>query len=541
MDKNANPTNPLAAAPAPPKPAAPPPEPGAAMPNPLALLRRAIEHWQVIGVAMVIGVVVTAQVVRMRKASYKSEAVLFFREAGFKANEGPADPGAARGMANKFKETLLAQANLKKVMDECKAFRDVVEKKGYTDAVDQMRKKVDFKARAADTFAISFEGTTREEAQICAARLADNLVAEDAKNRANAVKGQTEFLMSEKRRVDEEAERLERELAQFMADHPEYAGATPGAKGISIRHLKKEEDAAKKEALRKSKSKGKGALGGGGGGRRRRGGPEQMGGPPGAATSKGPAVDPMLIAARSAALAELTAARKDHAAKSVKFTEAHPDVRAAAARLDAATAAYDEANAAVAAAMPADPAPAPPPAPVASSDDPYAEPAPTAKPKASAVAGAAPAPTDDKEKPKLPPKVRVDGDDADLLALEAEWSRINRELGPARAHQNELEGKLFKAEIVASSEAGGYGAQLVLLDPAFKPGAPANMPNTTVMLIGFAASLGAGLLISAAWGLLFDDRVFHASELENIVEVLPLLGTVPKVKEVKPKRRWARG
>jgi uncharacterized protein involved in exopolysaccharide biosynthesis len=240
----------------------------------------------------------------------------------------------------------------------------------------------------------------------------------------------------------------------------------------------------------------------------------------------------VLIAARNQAATELNVARKDYNDKSLKYTEQHPDVRAAAARVAAAEGQYKAAEEAIAQAQAAA-APPRAPAPM-STEDPYEDPKP--KPAGGALASS----SAEEDKPR-PPKPKDESSGTQLVNLETEWSRINRAVNSARAHQADLEGKLFKAEIVASSEAGGYGAQLLILDPAFKPGAPTGMPKKTMLAIGFVASFLVGLVISAAWGLFLDDRLFHSSEVDGLVEGVPLLGVVPKTKREPKKRRWVRG
>lgn len=502
--------------------AAAPKEEGGGMPNPVALVRRAINHWPVVFVTLVLGALITAQIARTRTATFKSESVMVFR-GGMKLSDAPGTD--MKALAARLKESTLAQSTLKRTISDCRAYRDIVQKRGLTDAVDTMRKKVDFKGRGPETFVISFEGNAPDEAQRCTARLVDIIIAEEAKAQATLVKGSTEFLENEKKRFGDEVEKLEKEFYQFMEDHPEVAGAA-GKQGVLIASkFKKEEDAAKRASKAKSK-KGKSGAG-----------PRRRGASPvpvkddddGAA-----AVDPVLLAQLKAAQNEVGSARKDHADKSAKFTEAHPDVRLAAARLAAAQEALAAAQAAVDAAKPA-----PAPKKIAMPDDPYEE--PSAKPKAAAAPSGSPSPDDedkDKEKTqvKKPPS---DSADAELIALETEWTRINRELNEAKGHFGDVSAKLYKAEAIARTYADGYGPELIVLDPAFKPGKPNNMPNKTVVAIGLVASILVGLVISAAWGLFLDDRLFHASEVENM-DLVPLLGTVPRREDKQGKGRAKR-
>lgn len=489
-----------------------------------AMIRRVFAHWQVIIVTMLIGAVVTAQVVRTRVPSFKSETVIFYREGIGKSITGPTeDKDSLRALGTKLKETLLAQQTLRRIIDEFHLYPQVVQKSGYADAVDHMRKKTDFKSRSTDTFAISFEGTTREEAQRVCARMAEILVEENAKRLSETNRSTTEFLEVEKKRADEELERVEREISEFLNAHPEFAGSKEGLGTEVMAQQKMVTEEQKKRAAAARRATG------GGGGRRARPAPGVPAPVGGGADKGGPAVDPVLIAAKTAAIAELGAARKDLNEKSLKYTDQHPDVRAAQARLAAAEANLQRAEEAVAAAAAKEEAP--PPRKVAHIDDPYGggedagAPAAPLSPSAVAAASAAaeaarPIATEPQEK---------------VVSLEVEWTRLQRALVLVRGRQSDLEGKLYKAEMIASTAESGYGTTIAVLDPAYKPSGPSNAPNKTVVVIGLGASIAVGVVLSAAWGLFLDDRLFSAGEVEGSVMV-PVLGTIPRDEKKKDKK-----
>jgi uncharacterized protein involved in exopolysaccharide biosynthesis len=336
--------------------------------------------------------------------------------------------------------------------------------------------------------------------------MAELLVSENAKRLADDTKSTTEFLEAEKRRADEELDRTEREISKFLQEHPEFSTGKEGL-GSETQALRQKEEEERKARLAAASRRGTG--------RRAGAGPAS---PAQGPADRAPAVDPVLLAARSQAQTELLAAQKDLGDKSMRFTDQHPDVVAARDRLAVAQAALVRANDAIAAATPKEEAPK---KPVAVLDNPYAE--PTAKPAPAA------APVDVDREPKEAPKPKAadSSPGAEVVSLEVQWSRLTRALTLARAHQSDLESKLYRAEMVASTAESGYGNSLAVLDPAYRPGGPSNAPPRTVVMIGLAASIAVGLFISAAWGLFLDDRLFAASEVEGSVMV-QVLGVVPR-------------
>jgi uncharacterized protein involved in exopolysaccharide biosynthesis len=215
---------------------------------------------------------------------------------------------------------------------------------------------------------------------------------------------------------------------------------------------------------------------------------------------------------------ELVSAKKDLADKSLRLTEQHPDVRAAAIRATAAEAALQRAEEAIQAAQPP---PLPPPAPP--------EPSPAVS---AAVAPRATA--EAKEKPA------AKANDTALVSLETEWLRLNREVTSARQQATQLETRVFQAKMAESSEQGGYAATIAVLDPAFRPAAPSGTPNRTILLLGFVAATAVAIALAMARGVLLDDRLFDASEIEDL-GLAPVLGVVPRLKPDKTGRRGLRG
>ncbi|WP_437308346.1 GumC family protein [Sorangium sp. So ce388] len=480
-----------------------------------AMINRTLAHWYVAVLVALAGVGFTVLVVQSRKPAYRSETVIFYRE-GVKATYlGPDGPDPLRTLSARLKETLLARSNLEKVVTEFNLFPDVLEKRGMVDAVDRLRMKITFKARSTDTFAISAEGETREQAQEVTQRLADILVEETTRMRRSQAKLTNEFLDSELKRAEQDVEKAETELAAFLAEHPEFAAeqAAPGGAqtGAAIRAQERRTTTADPtlEALERQVPRLRSRL---------TGKPEQV------MASAGGGPSPALVRQRDQAEQELGTARRDLADKQSRFTEQHPDVRAAAARVSNAEAALRRAEEALIL----------PPAP-----EPVVE-----------VAA-----TDEAEKAKIKAQLATlereiaarrnakKGNAADasetakaIINTETEWSRLSREKVRAQQRLADLEGKSFRAEMAASSEQGGYSAQIEVLDPAYRPSAPSSPSRLILAIGGLLLSIAAGIAAAAARGIVLDDRVYDMEDIDRMA-LAPVLVVVPAAARAPRGRR----
>ncbi len=499
-------------------------QPPPALPNFAVLARRIFGNWPLIVVAVVIGAPISLKVIKAKPLVFKSEGTLIFRGGV----NGDPSVESLKALGVRIKESSLASSTLKRVIDDLHLSRRATDTGDYEAIIGTLRPRIDTKPKSPDTFSITFDAPSPDEAQAFAQRLCEVMMEENTKSRQDRAKDSIDFLEAEKKRADEDLGKAEKARTLFMSQHPEFA--TDGKEGTTIRAE------VKAAASQRKKTAGNEARVRRASGATRPSTPAASPGfgatPPAAAGA--PAVDPVLVAARNQARNELGSARKQLAEKSVNLTEQHPDVRAAAARVAAAETALEQAEAAIAAAQPIE-APAPAPTPVAAmSGDPYEE--PSAAPKApvalAPVAGGAPT----VEKPQPKPRLNDDGEPIGV-EIEAEWSRLMRDVNEARSRRGQLEGRLFQAEISANSEVSGYGSQMVMPEPATRGTAA---PGTSPMVLraaGMGGALVLGLLLAAVRGILFDDRLFDASEIDAL-GLAPLLGSVPRAKDEKKKRTW---
>jgi uncharacterized protein involved in exopolysaccharide biosynthesis len=78
---------------------------------------------------------------------------------------------------------------------------------------------------------------------------------------------------------------------------------------------------------------------------------------------------------------------------------------------------------------------------------------------------------------------------------------------------------LFKADILASSEGGGHGVQVNVIDPAYLPLRPLPPGRLTILLMFVGASLVIGAVIAVARASM-DERLLRGADLEGIAEIL---------------------
>lgn len=492
------------------------------------MISRTVAHWYIAVVVLIVGAMLTVVFIRSRMPAYRSEMVIFYREGVKAAYLGPDGPDPLRTLSARLKETLLARSNLEKVVEEFDLFPDVVAKRGTVDAVDRLRGKIVFRARTPDTFAISYEGRTREEAQEVTQRLGELLVEENTRVRQTQAKITSEFLDAEQKRAEAELNKADKDLAGFLAEHPEFAaeqiqpGGTQAGSAIRAEQRRATEVDPTLEALERQAPRLKSRLAA-----------------PSAkdplAAGAGAAPPPALVQAKQQADQELASARRDLAEKQARFTEAHPDVRAAMARASAAEAGAKQAEQAIATAV------SPPPsAALPDGQDPYSETSKSDAAKAKVKAQLAQIEREINQRKKAKETAQQQQPDASetalqIINLETEWSRVAREQARARQRLTDLETKVFRADIAASSEEGGYSAQIVVLDPAFKPSSPSSTARSVLALAGLVASLLAGLGLAAARGILLDDRIYDAEDIGRM-GLAPVLAIVPHA----PRRRWWR-
>lgn len=488
----------------------------------LGMARRVLAFWKRALVVFIVTCLVAVPFSLTRPRTYKSETVILYQDtmtARLSADGSAGTSEQARRVGARLREVLLSRASLEPIIKEIHVYDALVEKRGMVDAVEEMRKQITFRAREGDTFEISYQGSSPDEVQEVTRRLGDCIVREASSRRAEEARALKAFVDAESERNQKDLREKEGALASFLAENPEFARM------------------AAAEA---------------------QGGAAQAPGP--VATTPGPvSTDPQLAALEAnawkierqlaaAATAgtrapppppppraespELQAARRDLADKLAKYTDKHPDVAAARARLRAAEEA-EAAAAKTAAPPPAPPPEEPSPALTPTERDALRQQLATLQAQIAARRHALAAAKTGKADASAGPATATAPQDASI-ARAVEYRRLAREVADARERQRQLDDKQFKAAISANSANDDRSIQVTVLDPAYRPTHAISRPRSLLLAIALIACFGIALATAFA-SALFDDRIHGRADLERL-DVLPVVGVIPRATSLVPSR-----
>jgi hypothetical protein len=485
------------------------------------LVRRSFSYWKRALLVFVAIMAVAVPYVFTRPRAYKSETVILYQET-IRSSDVAGGEGSgenARRVGARLREVLLSRASLEPIIKDLHLFAkpgQTLDRGELIEAVDDMRKNITFRAREGDTFEIAFVGPTPKEAQEVTRRLGDCIVQEAVSRRAEHAKTLKEFLDAEAERNKTDLKQKEAEFAKFVTLHPALAarlqgqvqgGSAPAAGG---RPTSGDPVLASLEARAAQID------------RQLRGGKPAPSKP--TATFVPPPDSP-----------ELVAARKDLADKLARFTDKHPDVIAARNRLKAAEAQQADTNEVAAMAFATQQAKL--------AHEQRLEEAPrTPADEASLRRELADVQNQIFQRKQL--KVAGDaGAMPDLafepagseVALAVEFRRLQREVDEGRERQRQLDERLFKASITASSVMNDRNIQVSILDPAFLPIAPVSK-SRTMLLAGLLALAIILSVVTALFSARVDDRVYDRMDIERL-DTLPVLGVIPRATPALPPKR----
>jgi hypothetical protein len=448
------------------------------------------------GIALAVGLVATAVWALSTSRLYRSEAVLLY-ERGVQSSQvgSSGESDSPRQVGLRIQDMMTSRQRLESAVREMKLYPGIVNERSVVDAIDEMRKHVSVNIREGYAFKIAYDADTREQAQKVLDRLAKGVVEDDGKRRIREAEDTKKFLDTERAHADETLKAKEAALGSFLAQHPQLAAETASAGGVIRAQERNNAPATQSEvaSLELQAAQLEQAL-------------VEAGQKPTASGSVGDLIDPNVAAARLRAQTELLAAQKDLADKQARYTNEHPDVKAALRRVGSAEAAVRHAEAA--AANPPAPKPVAIAAPI---DDGSAGKVAALRHALSAVRSQIGA-----VRGRAAPKADMPKETHTMVAIDTEWTRLSREVAEAHERQSTLEAKQFQATLMATLAGTGQAGRIVIADPPFRPTRPIAGGRFKIALVGGIASIVLAILSLLAMAA-FDDRLYVARDVERIM------------------------
>ena len=490
--------------------------------------KRAARHWKMASVLLVLGCALALLAAWNSKRTYRSECVVQFKaglKMGDKDDDGPAE--RASRLAPKLKDELTTRARLEAVIKDFSLYPRIVESRGMSEAVEEMRDKhVGFRGKGdSSTFVISFDAEDPALAQQVTQRLADTMIDEYTKGNLSAVVAQEQFLSNEESRSLHDLEAANKAFAKFLAAHPEFAqemkrgvgagaGAAAGTPGSIVMPPQVNSGDPQLEALRRQRARIEAEIRA-----------VQTGAPPPLVGT--PAQEARLAKARrdreesQKSVDEANA--KVQALRAQGLTEEYPDVKDARSTLARSKASLAAADSAVREAEQEIRLSAPmSPAGKVDVDE--------LRKRLEAIDGQIAT-----KRAGRNPKPLIVGADAalpepvsEIVELETEWQRLLRTLQDQRENHDDLKQKLERARLEKNRAQAKGGDTMSILDPAYRPTRPATGGKGKVAMAGGALSVIVALLYAFS-RVIFNDTMIDSQDLEAL-RLIPVLGILPKIR-----------
>jgi Mrp family chromosome partitioning ATPase len=496
----------------------------------VTLLCRTRMFWRSAASIAALGLGISLVLALRAKRDFRSETTVLYRD-GLQAQQGEAEPQAQRAarMGPKLRDLLYARPTLEQVIREHDLFPEKT-RRSMIDGIEEMTTAVGFRARAGDSYVISFTYDDPAVARHVAARLAELMITEYNRHNLDTATLTRDFL---RRKLEEASGRVDdesRKLSEFLAQHPQFqwgAGDSPYAPGPGGPPLAAPTRAAPRAAptpgdpLLRALERDLGRLDA-----------ELYAPAPGvpAPAAATPATQVEAQKQRDAAAAALGAAQAALAEKMLSVTAVHPDAVSARARVEAARQALAAADAASGRArlgVPQDPtATREPLTPARRAElerqrtalrrqvaDRRAE---LGSPAGAPATGAA-----------------APGGPADTVELETEWQHLRLALERARDALHTIQQNARAADLSADAVARQGHEAMEILEPAYLPTRP-DRGRGRVFFAGAAITLFLALAYAAA-RVLLDDRLRDEGDVAALGGP-PVLVAMPRLPEPAARR-----
>jgi uncharacterized protein involved in exopolysaccharide biosynthesis len=474
--------------------------------------RKTLRYWWLVAVFAVVGGALSLTFAMLKAKKYQSWATLFYQERIQTSLLSPSrEEVAQRNIGDKYRELLLARAQLSKIVNDPEV-NPFPKEEDKDVAIDKLRQLVKLEVRGGNVFRIVYTDADPDRAKAITERLTKMLQEKDDSLRNEQAKATVDFATTQKKEAQKELRLAEQQLAEFLAKHPEFAqdATQANAEGASIRAIKKNAvptgGNTKLYSLERQKQRIQAALDA------PADAPVKITAPPSAEK----------IAAERAvdsAEAEVASAKRALEDASAKYTPKHPTVIGAQERLTSAQQRLRQAQAAVPADVMISPA--------------TPEKREKMKQELADVEKQIQALQNKKEGSSAP---SVDASTNWIVKLETEYAELRRVTGEQRERVESLDASVFRAQIDASQKAAEAGGRLASLDPAFKPVKPSGPGKTIFLMAGMLLFVTLGLALAIGLAVI-DDRLYRRADLDHLgVAVLAVIPTAT-VRQSKKRKR----
>jgi hypothetical protein len=441
---------------------------------------RGLAYWRGSLVVFILGAAAALGVAAALEPVYRAECTVLAkaRVRTDDRDDGSSSERSVRRNA-RLKDMLTTRGRLESAVRRFGLYPDTVSRKSMTDAAEEMKPHVGFRALEGGLYVISFDGHPADAVRGVTAYLADSLIDDYAAADLDDRRREEAFVADEERAAREALETATRDLSVFVSAHPEFA------KPDHLADTSSEEVAA----LLRERARLEGMA-------RRAPGARATDGHVAAA---GAADEQMAQAqAQVDAAAKRVAETQADLASKPDLTEDHPDMRAARMAADAAARFLHEAHEAKLALV-------------------------------ASARGAAPPELverlrqiDAQIAARRSPKAR-DG----VVELEDEWQRLLRASGEARSRHDDLAARAQRASLALSAARMQVTEPMAVVEPPVLPTHPVRGGRTQIAVAG----LTMALLLAVGYAslrLAADDRLLDAEDVEAL-RLLPVLCVVPRI------------
>jgi uncharacterized protein involved in exopolysaccharide biosynthesis len=472
-----------------------------------------MRYWWLVAVFAVVGGALSLSFAMLRAKKYQSWATLFYQERIQTQLLSPTrEEVAQRNIGDKYRELLLARAQLEKIVTD-PALNPYPKESDKDVAIDKLRQDVKLEVRGGNVFRIVYTDSNPNRAKAVTEKLTKMLQEKDEALRNEQAKATVDFATAQKTEAQKELRTAEQALAEFLVKHPEFAqdSTQANAEGASIRSIKKPTTPtggnSKLYSLERQKQRIQAALDA----------------PPDAPVKITAPATPEKIAAERVvdeAEREVAAAKRAFEDASAKYTAKHPSVISAQDRLTSAQQRLRQAQANV----PADVTVSP------------ATPEKREKMKQELADVERQIQALQNKKEGAPTTAAVDASTNWIVKLETEHAELRRDVAEQRERVESLAESVFRAQIDASQKAAEAGGRLAPIDPAFKPVRPSGPGKTIFLMAGMALFLSLGLALAIGLAVI-DDRLYRRADLDHLgIAVLAVIPTATARQKKKRKR-----